>query len=100
MEEITKTENNHTQEWVLAILSVAYALLPIDIIPDIPIIGWVDDFFITSAGVLNLIQSHVGNASQSLARLVGFFKWLVIIFGVIAISLVLLVGTLIVKMLS
>ena len=47
------TTNNHTAEWVWAILSIAYVLSPVDAIPDVPIIGWVDDFFVASVAGLN-----------------------------------------------
>ena len=44
----TEVQQSHTGDWVWAALSVAYLFSPVDIIPDIPIVGWVDDFFITT----------------------------------------------------
>ena len=41
----TEVQNSHTSEWVWAALSAAYLLSPVDVIPDIPVVGWVDDFF-------------------------------------------------------
>lgn len=96
----TAVQQSHTSEWVWAGLSIAYMLSPIDIIPDIPVVGWVDDFFITATAGLNLIQGYTADSSRSLAQLVKMVKWAVIILGVVCILLVLLLGTLIVKMFS
>ena len=89
----TEVQQSHTGDWVWAALSVAYLFSPVDIIPDIPIVGWVDDFFITTTAGLNLLQGYA-------AQLVKMIKWGIIILGVICIALVLLLGTLIVKMFS
>ncbi|WP_314817769.1 DUF1232 domain-containing protein [Capnocytophaga gingivalis] len=96
----TAVQQSHTSEWVWAGLSIAYMLSPVDIIPDIPVVGWVDDFFITATAGLNLIQGYTADSSRSLAQLVKMVKWALIVFGVICILLVLLLGTLIVKMFS
>lgn len=96
----TAVQQSHTSEWVWTRLSIAYMLSPIDIIPDIPVVGWVDDFFITATAGLNLIQGYAADSSHSLAQLVKMVKWALIIFGVICILLVLLLGALIVKMFS
>ena len=96
----TEFQQRHTGDWVWAALSVASLFCPVDIIPDIPIVGWVDDFFITTTAGLNLLQGYAADSSQSLAQLVKMIKWGIIILGVICIALVLLLGTLIVKMFS
>ena len=96
----TEVQQSHTGDWVWAALSVAYLFSPMDIIHDIPIVGWVDDFFITTTAGLNLLQGYAADSSQSLAQLVKMIKWGIIILGVICIALVLLLGTLIVKMFS
>ena len=50
-------ENKNTAvSWVLAGLGLLYAVSPIDIIPDVPVIGWVDDFFVIAVTVLNLLE--------------------------------------------
>lgn len=96
----TTIQQNHTADWALMALSVAYLLSPVDIIPDIPVIGWVDDFFAISVAGLNLLQGYASEGNSSLAQLLKFIKWAVIILGVICILLILLLGTLIVKLFS
>lgn len=96
----TTIQQSHTADWALMALSVAYLLSPVDIIPDIPVIGWVDDFFAISVAGLNLLQGYASEDNSSLAQLLKFIKWAVIILGVICILLILLLGTLIVKLFS
>ena len=52
----TTVQQGHTADWVLMFLSIAYLLSFVDIIPDIPIVGWVDDFFAITVAGLNLLQ--------------------------------------------
>ena len=72
----------------LFVLSILYLMLPIDIIPDVPLVGHIDDFFITATATLNLLQKWLQNQSSILASMLGFFKWLVIFTGIVAVSLV------------
>jgi len=46
----------------LLILAIIYDISPIDIIPDIPVVGYVDDFFITAAAVIliSYLSVHSG----------------------------------------
>ncbi len=69
-------------------LAILYVLSPIDIVPDIPVIGYVDDLIITTIATLNLLQKWIKNSSRILAGLLGLMKWLVIFIGIIAVSLV------------
>jgi len=71
----------------LFVLAIIYLLSPIDIIPDIPVVGQIDDFFITATATLNLLQKWLQNHSSILASMLGFFKWLVIFAGIAAVSL-------------
>lgn len=81
------------------ILGILYAISPVDILPDVvPVAGWVDDLVITGSGVLNFVQAKVGEANEMLASIVGIFKWILIVLGVIAILLIALIGGLIYKM--
>lgn len=96
----TTVQQSHTADWVLMVLSVAYLLNPVDIIPDIPVIGWVDDFFVIAVAGLNLLQGYASEGNSSLAQLLKFVKSAVIILGVICILFILLLGTLIVKLFS
>jgi hypothetical protein len=73
---------------VLLVLAILYDLSPIDIIPDIPVIGYVDDLIITAIATLNLMQKWFEDTSGILAAALGFMKWLVVLIGIIAVSLV------------
>ena len=73
---------------VFLVLAILYDLSPIDIIPDIPVIGYVDDLMITAIATLNLLQKWFEDTSNTLAAVLGFMKWLVILVGIIAVSLV------------
>jgi uncharacterized membrane protein YkvA (DUF1232 family) len=73
---------------VFLVLAIFYDLSPIDIIPDIPVVGYFDDLIITAIATLNLLQKWFEDTSGILAAALGFMKWLVIFVGVIAVSLV------------
>jgi len=53
----------------LFVLAILYDISPIDIIPDIPVVGYVDDFFITAIATLNLLQKWLQNSSVILASM-------------------------------
>lgn len=85
---------------ILFILAILYLLSPIDIIPDVPVIGQIDDLLVTAAATLNLLQKWLHNSSSILSLMLGLIKWAVIFLGIIAVSLVGLAGWGIVKALS
>lgn len=85
---------------VWMVLAVLYDVSPVDIIPDIPVVGWVDDFFITATATLNLIQKAAADSAEGLSAIAKTLKWITLILGIIAILLVVLCGTLIVKIFS
>ena len=86
--------------WIMAILGIVYTLSPLDIIPDIPVIGWVDDFFVLSATLLNLLEKTTGRTHHTLRHGLKVLKWIAVILGVIVILLALLLGYLLVDWLS
>jgi len=92
-----KEKKGDRNAWILAILSIVYALSPIDIIPDIPVIGWIDDFFVLASASLNLLEHTTGQTNYTLRRLLKKLKWIVAILGIIVVLLLLLLGALIVK---
>ena len=73
---------------VLFLLALLYDVMPMDLIPDIPVIGWVDDFFITVTAGLNLLEKGVADANGTLAAILRFVKWGVVFLGIIAVALV------------
>ena len=84
--------------WVMLVLAVLYGFSPVDIIPDIPVIGWIDDFFINATAILNLIQAECHQTNETLASIAKGLKWLAIGRGVVVILLVLLLGSFIVSL--
>lgn len=90
-------EKKQITSLVLAGLAVLYDISPVDIIPDIPVVGWVDDFFITATAGLNLIQQYTSESMQWLSTIAKTLKWLTIILGVIVILLVVIFASMIVS---
>lgn len=72
----------------LFMLAIFYDISPIDLIPDIPVVGYIDDFFITAIATLNLLEKWLQDSSIVLASLLRLAKWLVVFVGIIAVSLV------------
>jgi len=88
----------------IALITVAYALSPIDLIPDfIPVLGYIDDLFIVPAGIalaIRLIpaevlaEARVRAAGSGVERRVGYvglgmilFVWIVTLIGIICLIL-------------
>jgi len=85
---------------ILLILAVVYDLSPVDVIPDVPVAGYIDDFFITVTAFLNFFQKWLEGSSLVLAAIVQWLKWGVVFLGVMAVSLVGLAVYGIVKLIS
>ena len=81
-------ERSLVMPFVFLVLAILYDLSPIDIIPDIPVVGYFDDLIITAIATLNFLQKWFEDTSGILAAALGFMKWLVIFVGVIAVSMV------------
>lgn len=94
---MSNISNKSQTTWasILAILGVVYAISPLDIIPDIPLIGWIDDFFVLSATILNLLEKTTGQTHHSLRQILKVLKWITVAIGIIVILLLALLGTLI-----
>jgi uncharacterized membrane protein YkvA (DUF1232 family) len=71
----------------LFILAIIYLISPVDLIPDVPVIGHIDDLFITAIATLNLFQKWLRSTSMILSSMLGLLKWLVIFAGIGAVSL-------------
>lgn len=98
MENTPQKSGSSVMAWLFMGLALLYDVSPVDIIPDIPVIGWIDDFFITATATLNLVQKCAQGSMQWLAMIAKTLKWLIVIVGIIAVSLVALVGAAIVKL--
>ena len=64
-----------TGAWVLMVLCLLYGVSPVDIIPDIPVVGQIDDLIILASGGLNLVQRYMERADSSLTTVVKVVKW-------------------------
>lgn len=101
MNEISRnTKPMGIMPWVWLGVALIYDISPIDIIPDLPIIGWIDDFFISTISILNFIQKLLGETNTRLANIFRLLKIIVIILAIIAILLLLLLGTAIIKLIT
>ncbi|MCF0215480.1 MAG: DUF1232 domain-containing protein [Fibrobacteraceae bacterium] len=71
---------------VTTLLAVAYGVSPIDLSPDaIPVLGWLDDFGILSVALLNLAQQFTADQNSSMAKVLRYAKWIMVILCAIAI---------------
>ena len=84
--------------WVIMVLCLLYGVSPVDIIPDIPIVGQIDDLIILASGSLNLAQRYMERADYSLTTIVKVVKWIVIALGAIVILLLALFAVAIVNL--
>ena len=84
--------------WVLMVLCLLYGISPVDLIPDIPIVGQIDDLIILASGTLNLVQRYMERADSSLTTIVKVTKWIVIGLGAIVILLLALFAVAIVSL--
>ncbi len=64
---------------VAAIAAIAYVISPIDVIPDIPLIGWLDDALILTVGIPYLVnrlpRSVFHAASERAQRVIEKFRF-------------------------
>ena len=84
--------------WVIMALCLLYGISPVDLIPDIPIVGQIDDLIILESGTLDLGQRYMERADSSLTTLVKVAKWIVIALGAIVIILLALFAVAIVSL--
>ena len=84
--------------WVIMTLCLLYGISPVDIIPDIPIVGQIDDLIILVSGGLNLLQRYMERNDSSLTSIVKVIKRIVIALGAIIILLLALFAVTIVNL--
>lgn len=86
--------------WILMVLAIIYDILPVDLVPDIPLLGWIDDFLITLVAAINLIQNNKEDISPKQSKIMTAIKWALLIFTVVVILTLILFGALLIKWLS
>lgn len=86
-------KSNKTIPMILAVLGTLYGLSPIDFMPDIiPVAGWMDDLVVMGGSFLHIGQSFAQDTNQSLARLIGLVKWIVVILGGLLVAILGILG--------
>ena len=76
--------------------SIIYDVIPADLIPDIPLVGWLDDMLVTSSAALNCLQQFGINANGKVDKLLKWLKWICILLAVIVVIIfIALAGTVI-----
>ena len=90
-------KNNKVWAWILFIAAIIYGASPVDLIPDMPVIGWIDDFTIGAAAFTNLIQQQFFQTNKSLNKLFKIAKWILISIAVLIALVAILIITIIVK---
>ena len=90
-------KKKHIIEWIQLLVSLIYVFNPIDIIPDMPAIGWVDDFFVVTLGMINLVQGYTNETNKKLAKIIKILKWIIAILLIICIIFILFLGSVIIK---
>jgi len=73
---------------IIFILSVFYLILPNDIIPNITIVGWIDDFFIITATFLHLLEKTLSGHMDKIKNFVKKLKAVLIILGAIIVAFI------------
>ena len=105
IDDITKQNNKNIEEnqskkiwaWIFFITAIIYGVSPIDLIPDMPIVGWIDDFTIGAAAFTNLIQQQFFQTNNTLNKLFKITKWILISIAILIALVAILIITLIVK---
>ncbi|MCI4625203.1 MAG: DUF1232 domain-containing protein [Candidatus Magnetoovum sp. WYHC-5] len=67
--------------FLVLIVALIYDLMPFDFIPDVPVVGWVDDLLITVAAIINFIEKTLLHNQDDVKSAVWKIKWVLIAFG-------------------
>ena len=94
---IEENGNKKVWAWILLVSAIIYGISPIDLIPDVPIAGWIDDFTILSAALTNFVQQQFFQTDVVLNKLFKILKWILISVAALTILTAFLIITLIVK---
>lgn len=86
--------------WVLVALAVVYGVSPVDILPDVPGVGWIDDIVFLVVTIANLIQQKTADTNPTLSKTMKTVKWILLLFGILVVLLIMLLGVGIYKLIS
>lgn len=94
---IKDNKNKKIWAWILFIVAIIYGASPIDLIPDMPIVGWIDDVALGTAAFANLIQQHFFQKNDALNKLFQIAKYILISIAVLIFLVAVLIVLLITK---
>ena len=92
-----ESKNKKVWSWILLIAAMIYGVSPVDLVPDSPIIGWIDDFMIGSAALMNFIQQQFFQTNNSLNKLFKQIKWILISIAILITLVAILIIILVIK---
>lgn len=93
-------EKSRLVPYLFLAFAVLYTLSPVDLIPDVPVVGWFDDFLALAAAGLNVLQLELGMQNRILGQILAIVKWGVIALASVLVLLVGLLGVVIIKLFS
>ena len=71
---------------VFSIIAVLYGISPVDFCPDtVPVMGWLDDFGLMLAALLNLFQQMAIDQNLIFVKIAKYLKWVMIAFFVFSV---------------
>ena len=66
-----KNKNEKALAWIFFIVAIVYGAYPVDLIPDVRVVGWIDDIAIGAVAFTNLVQYQFFQTNNELTQ---FFK--------------------------
>lgn len=85
-------ESKKIWAWVFLIFAVAYAISPIDLVPDVSAVGLIDDVIVVLAALINFVQQHFLQTHPTLNKWFRITKLILIFFALLITLVALLVG--------
>jgi hypothetical protein len=73
---------------IIAMMALAYDISPLDLSPDTPVLGWLDNAGITLVAVLNAYHQFAKDQSALSVRLAKYVKWMMVAVLVIAAAVI------------
>lgn len=95
--DIKDSKNKKFWAWIFFIAAIIYGASPIDLIPDMPVVGWIDDVALGTAAFTNLIQQYFFQKSDALNKLFQITKYILISIAVLVFLVTVLIILLITK---
>ena len=65
--------------WIFLIVAIIYGAYPIDLIPDVRAIGWIDDIAIGAVAFTNLVQYQFFQTNTELTQLFKLIKRILLV---------------------